>query len=204
MMIKKENNPFTTNSYIVIDQGSAVFIDPVGDAASFAEDLEKNQATCLAIVYTHGHYDHIAAAEVFEQRFGVPVYIHTLEKEMLYIPEKNLSVYFSRNFSIEESIPVVTFQDGEELVFGSLTFKVHHTPGHTAGSVCLEQGSDLFTGDTLFEGSIGRTDFPGSDPKAMQQSLKKLKTLDPALCIHPGHGLSSTLAEEWATNPYMR
>lgn len=204
MIIKKTINPFTTNSYILIQDGHGVLVDPVGDPEEFAKTLEENQAKCLGIVYTHGHYDHIASAYAFYQQFQVPLQIHSADREMFYFPEKNLSMYFSRNFSLEEDIPVKTFEDLEVLTFGGILLQVYHTPGHTPGSVCLQWESDLFTGDTLFEGSIGRTDFPGSDPKTMQSSLQKLKAMDPGLAIHPGHGDSSTIEEELLENPYMR
>lgn len=203
-MIKKMINPFSTNSYILVQEGHAVLVDPVGDPEKFAESIAEKGAVCSAIIYTHGHYDHIASAEVMYERFQVPLYIHVLDKEMLYDAEKNLSVFFSRNFFLEPTIPIITMEDGQVLEIETLKILVHHTPGHTPGSVCLESDSDLYTGDTLFEGSIGRTDFPGSDHSAMEESLKKLKEMDPALNVHPGHGASSTLEQELKTNHYLR
>lgn len=203
-MIKKMINHFTTNSYILLEDGDAVLVDPVGDPKEFVAELEGKSAVCRGIVYTHGHYDHIVSAEDFYKQFQMPLHIHSMDKEMFYDPQKNLSVFFSRNFSLDPSIPIITMEDGETLEFGKVKIRIHHTPGHTPGSVCLESGDDLYTGDTLFEGSIGRTDFPGSDLSLMQMSLKKLKVMEPGLQVHPGHGGSSTIEEELRTNHYLR
>lgn len=204
MLLRLDNNPFTTNSYILWNETDALLVDPVGSINHFEQVLKERGLVCRGILYTHGHYDHIASANVASEFFQVPIYIHELDKDMLYQSDKSLATYFSRTFSLEEHRKVVAFQDGDLLTFGALSVEVIHTPGHTPGSVCFKHQDELITGDTLFAGSIGRTDFPGSDGKAMQTSLTRIKAMEGDPGVHPGHGPSSTLEEERQTNPYLK
>ncbi|MBF7095882.1 MBL fold metallo-hydrolase [Alkalibacter mobilis] len=204
MILKKMLNMFTTNSYILIQDKVAVFIDPVGKIEDFIDILNRNDATLAGIVMTHCHYDHIANLNQLTDHFDVDVYVHSSEVEMLFKPELNLSAHFSRSFTFDKPERVIAVEDNDIMSFEGIELKVIHTPGHTPGCICLLYGKDLFTGDTLFNGSIGRTDFPSSDFNQMKISLKKLKELDKEYKVHPGHGDSSSIGEELKINPYLQ
>lgn len=179
-------------------------IDPGAEPETIFSFLSAQQlsAHCTCIVNTHGHADHIGANADLKRMLKVPLYIHRADAQMLVDAHKNLSAFIS--------FPVVSppadrfLSDGDVLQLGNETLTVIETPGHSKGSVCLCAKDVLFSGDTLFYGSIGRTDFPDSSDEDMRQSLQKLKTLDPNLVVYPGHGPATTLRRELEENPFLR
>ncbi len=204
-MIKKiMANNYTTNSYFILKGQESVLIDPVGDIAYFRDLLQENNAELKGIIYTHGHYDHIASANELYKEFGCSIYIHEDDMQMLLKPELNLSGFFGSSFVFEGTEKLVSIKNGESLTVGQLSFKIIHTPGHTPGCICIIYDNAIFTGDTLFKGSIGRTDFPGGSFDVIKKSLEKLKTMNPDFIFHPGHGESGTIGDEVAANPYFR
>jgi len=153
------------------------------------------------IINTHAHIDHIEGNDWFRKAIRAPVVVHHYDRTLYEEPRLNMSV-LSRPRAIPKADIYV--KGGEFIHIGKSSLEVIHTPGHTAGSICLLGDGKLFTGDTLFAGSIGRTDFPGGSYDSMMKSLKeKLMPLDDNLIVLPGHGPSSTLKEEKATNPYL-
>ena len=188
-----------TNCYILIDEETmeAAVIDPADEAETIRDAIEGAGATLRYILLTHGHRDHTLAAPKLHELFpDAAVYIHPDDKGQV-------GIY---RYPMEELIgdDLKFYDDGDTLPLGSLTIEVILTPGHTGGSVCLKCGNALFTGDTLFAGSMGRIDLPGARPEQMMGSLARLKRLDGDYDVYPGHGPSSTLERERSYNLYLR
>lgn len=176
--------PLMTNCYIVADDESpeAVVIDPGGDAHAILDDLEEHGLTAKYIIDTHGHFDHTDANDAVKKLTGASLCASPAD---------------------EVSGADVALQGGTIISAGNLQFNVFSTPGHSPGSISLMAGNALFSGDLVFAGSIGRTDFPGGSMDAMKESLNWLMTLPDEMTIYPGHGESFRLGHEKATNPYI-
>jgi hydroxyacylglutathione hydrolase len=199
---------FSTNCYVVScnETLSSVIIDPGFENEFEAEKIfsyiEGNGLKTKLIVCTHGHPDHTCGDELARIRFHVPVYIHKDDAFMLGASGRETAKFFG--FS-DVSQPSADFllREGDRIEVGRKFLKVLHTPGHSPGSVTLLCGEQLFSGDTLFAGSIGRTDFPGSSDVQMRSSLKKLVCLSDSLTVYPGHGLETNLGMEKQANPFL-
>lgn len=197
-------NKYGINSYIVADEASkkALVIDPGVNYDSIMYSLKENKFELQAILLTHGHCDHIADVPKLKSQADVPVYAHVKENEILMRGELNYSKNFGLGlieFSADQLI-----KDGQEIDFGWIKFTVIHTPGHTKGGVCYLNGDTMFTGDTLFAGSMGRTDLYGGNEEHMKASLQKLSMMDENINVYPGHGPKSTIKIEKQTNPFLR
>lgn len=180
-----------TNCYLLSNGDRCLVIDPGGEPEKVLDFLRRQGLTLEAILLTHGHFDHVGAVKPLAEETGCPVY---LCQEDLSLPGTMTAgpLYYTHSYG-----------EGDQLTLAGMTFTVLHTPGHTPGSVCLRFGEHLFTGDTLFAGSCGRTDFPGSSSAAMGRSLTRLAALRENLKIYPGHGETTTLDEEKRYNPYL-
>ena len=192
--------PLAVNAYLLADPATkeACLIDPGADAGVLKDFINKNKFILKFIINTHGHGDHIGA----NGNFAVPICIHSLDKDFLTDPSKNLSPLFM--FNIKSPPAARLLEDGDDLELGSLKLRVIHTPGHTPGSISLELDGIAFTGDTLFNGGIGRTDFDYGDEAALLESIqKRLLVLRDDTIIYPGHGEPSTIGAERETNPFL-
>jgi hydroxyacylglutathione hydrolase len=190
--------PVDTNGYLVVDEThhQAVAIDaPEGAAAAFAARAERDGLQVVRLVLTHGHWDHIFDALFFRRAFQCPIAIHPADAFMLQVPQTEL---FGLPFSIPPFEADEMLDDGENVTAGSLEMTVLHTPGHSPGGICLHnaQVGVLFAGDTLFQGTFGRTDLPGSDVEAMAGSLASLADLPPGTRVYSGHGPATTIGAE--------
>lgn len=188
------------NCYIVssLITKNAILIDPGDESAKIKAFLDRKKLSAQLIVHTHGHIDHIQA----DNDFNLPVYAHKLEVDLLKNPEKNLSNLLSRPFSVNARIKPL--DDLEYIRLDDLSLQALHTPGHTPGGICLKSDNVIFTGDTLFAGSIGRTDFPGASYAQLIQSIRqRLLGFPEATVIYPGHGPQSTIGKEKKLNPFL-
>jgi hydroxyacylglutathione hydrolase len=187
---------------VAADAGpEACAIDPGGDADVILGAAQSAGLTITHILDTHGHPDHTAANCALKAATGARVYIHESDRAMI---EGDGREWVFTGLEHNPCQADETFADGDDLHIGELTLRVFHTPGHTPGSCCLAAEGALFTGDTLFEGSIGRTDFPGGDTRAMDASLRRIVELfADETVLYPGHGGPTDLGTEKATNPWL-
>jgi len=200
--------PFLTNGYIVSDRhGTAIIIDPAGETSIIIDWIKRNNLELKAVLLTHGHVDHVAGLEenCFSDMINEDIYMNQGDSEMVLNPSKELGLDLGFHFSGISSF--TNINDEDELLFGDIRVKVIATKGHTQGSVCfmVTEGEDkpvLFSGDTLFAGSVGRTDLPGGDYSALERSLVKLASFPPELVVYPGHGPSTTIFDEMRKNPF--
>ena len=181
---------YQTNTYLLANDTEAVVIDPGYEADTILDALAGK--TLKAILLTHGHFDHVGAVKELVAETGCEVWIHAAEATMPPMVTAG-PLYFTHTYDEGDTVSPI---EGLELT-------VLHTPGHTPGSVCLLMGNEMFSGDTLFACSFGRTDLPGGDPRKMMESLRRLASLQGNFFIHPGHGGSTTLDAEKRFNPYM-
>jgi len=184
--------PLDVNCYIVWENGPAFVIDPGGDVDMIAQELKKEGLSVAYIINTHGHFDHVGGDAQMKAQGGV-LAIHSEDAPLLDEAEDHGILY-------------ELLEDGMKLQAGSLTLEVLHTPGHTRGGVCFfdRKNGDLFTGDTLFAGSVGRTDFEGGSFDELMESIsKKILPLGDAVKVFPGHGPSSTIGREKMMNPFV-
>jgi len=191
---------YQTNTYIVENEGHCAIVDPGYEPETILAFLKKHALTADAILLTHGHFDHVGAVEKIVEETGCKLWMSERDWSQKNSPLTNY-FYPIANCDFAE---VQFCEEGEEISAAGLTFKTLETPGHTRGSVCYLCGDALFSGDTLFAGSCGRTDLPGGDWNTILKSLKRLSQLSGDYTVFPGHGNSTTLSQEKLYNPYMR
>ena len=196
-----------TNCYILWDAPDrALVIDPADSPERILAVLEQKGLTLQAVVLTHAHFDHMLAAEAVCAATGAPLWVGRGDEPALSDPNRNLSVWLSGAGGVK-GISLTAdrlLQEGDVLSLGAETFTVWETPGHTPGCICLVGEGTVISGDTLFCGSIGRTDFPGGDMTIMRASLSRLMTLPEDVAVYSGHGPATTIGREKATNPFLR
>lgn len=199
--------PLQENSYIVIDEATSAcaVVDPGMDILAHWQELqeERKELHLDAIFLTHAHLDHIFGMKELKEATGAPIWMH---EEDVFLIEEYVPFAGRWGFSVEQAPwPDKHWVDGQKVSLGESEFEIIHTPGHTPGGCCIRCGDDMFTGDTLMNYSIGRSDFPRGDHNALVSSiLKKLYTLPESVTIHPGHMDPTTIGEEKRMNNFVR
>lgn len=180
------------NCYLLWEDRDCAVIDPGGGAKQILSELDGRGLILRAICLTHGHFDHVGAVNELAQATGCRVFFPETDT---VLPDRITSgpIAYTDLYS-----------DGARICCGAIELTAIHTPGHTPGSSCLRTGNWLFTGDTLFRGSVGRTDLPGGDGQELAESLRRLCALEGDLFVYPGHGDATTLDRERKSNPYLR
>ncbi|MGI9659060.1 MAG: MBL fold metallo-hydrolase [Gaiellaceae bacterium] len=194
--------PIETNAYVAFAQGrdDAVVIDPSADAAAIRAALDRDGRTCAAILITHGHWDHVCAVADLAEITDAPVHMPAGERDLL----ESLDDYLPPGVEARAWTPDVLLEGTETLQVAGVEFEVLSVPGHSPAHVAYATGGQVFSGDVLFAGSVGRTDLPGADWETLVASLRRLfDRLVPETVVHPGHGPATTLAAELATNPFL-
>ncbi|HHY04191.1 MAG TPA: MBL fold metallo-hydrolase [Thermoanaerobacterales bacterium] len=196
--------PLLANCYIIGDYNNkkAAVIDPGGNPEDILNALKEEDFELEYIILTHGHQDHIGGLPKIKEVTGAPIAIHEKDASMLVSPRDNLSAYMGKELTYPSAD--IELKDGQELKVGDLILTIIHTPGHTPGGICIKVNDIVFTGDTLFAGSVGRTDFPGGSFDQLIESItSKLLPLGDKITIYPGHGGYSTIEQEKSSNPFL-
>jgi hydroxyacylglutathione hydrolase len=196
--------PIMANCFIVGCEESreAAVIDPGAEVPRILEAVEKAQLSVKVIINTHGHFDHVGGNRALKAHTGAPLLIHALDAPMLSRLAEMAGAFGMR--SENSPPPDRMVEDGDIIAVGRLTLEVIHTPGHTPGGISLAAPGRVFVGDTLFQGSIGRTDFPGGDFDALLQSIRtRLFPLGDEVTVYTGHGPETVLGQEKRFNPFV-
>jgi len=199
---------YETNCYILRVREAAkncLIVDTGLEAGGLIDFLQEHKLNPASVVFTHGHADHITGVALLRDSFpDIKVYIHKLDAEMLTGAQSNLSALSGKPFKTEPADFIL--EEGSYIEQAGISLRVLHTPGHTPGGICLYSKDEgiVFAGDTLFAGSVGRTDFPGASFAQLLAGIKeKLLTLPDETLVYPGHGPITTIAEEKAHNPFL-
>ena len=204
-IIKLEVGNLGANCYIVYSKEAleGVVIDPGGNAQDIINIIQRENIKIVAIINTHGHADHIGDNDRIKEYTGAPILIHKDDASMLTSAQGNLSVYIGNNLICKAADRLLT--DGEIIQVGGMKLQVIHTPGHTPGGICIKVNEVVFSGDTLFEQSVGRSDFPGGSHQQLIKSIKeRLLIFSDATQILPGHGAGTTIGNERYNNPFIQ
>ena len=194
-----------TNCYVVYNENTkeCFVVDPAAPSAPLVEFIQTEGLQLQGILLTHGHFDHVMGIEGWTKEFDIPVYIYKDEAAILRDPALNLSSMFGTSYAYEK---VTCLSDGEKLVLAGYTFEVIHTPGHTSGGCCyyVKDEEVLFSGDTLFCRSVGRSDFPTGSASVLVKSIQeKLFSLPDQVMVYPGHNDLTCIADEKQYNPFI-
>ncbi len=191
------------NCFIVYDEESrdALVVDPGDEAGRIIRSIEDRKLVVSRIVCTHAHFDHIGAVRELKEKTGAPVMIHKGDSDIYMRADKQGALW---GFQIEQPPePDAYLHDRDEIAFGRSRFSVLHTPGHSPGCICLYGEGVIFTGDTIFAGSVGRTDLPGSSMTELKKSFARIIGLPPETRIFPGHGPLTTVKDEIEDNFFV-
>lgn len=194
---------FSSNCYIIGDNGEGVVIDPGNDCGEILKAAESLGLSIKYIIATHSHIDHIVSLNDLRVKTGAKVLMHRSDTRHLSDAFLNGSLLYGMNLSFDP--PDEFVEDGSVMQVGGLQLEIIHTPGHSPGGICIKTGNYLFTGDTLFKRSIGRTDLMYGNAQQLLNSIhQKLMKLPEDMVVYPGHGASTTIGEERRKNPWLQ
>lgn len=204
-MVKAIINQYTENTYIINEKKDAYIIDPGAGIEVIKAYIEENEFNVKGVLLTHGHFDHLYSLNDVAEEYDCPVYLHEKERDFLFDPSLNLSNTLLKPFVFKHKKLVNTVDDSSEIKLGYETIKIYHTPGHTRGGVCYQYKRFLFSGDTLFKGTIGRYDLPTSNKADITRSIARIvKTFKDNTMVYPGHGHFTTILNEKLDNPFVK
>ena len=197
--------PFQENGYIVHSERSSdcILIDPGDSPELYIKEIDNNNLKPIGILNTHGHIDHVHAVQPLKDHYSIPFYLHNKDTMLLRDHYREICLMYGM---VPGKTPEVDVElnNESEVLMGEYIIKILHTPGHTPGGLCYQINGDIFTGDTLFKGSIGRTDLPGGNYNTLMDSLKLLIEDVPGNTkVHSGHGYSTTMKDEVLSNPFL-
>lgn len=207
LLNKYITGPLEVNTYLIADihdaKKPAAIIDPAGKNRRLEADIEKLGVNPRYIINTHSHIDHVAFNNYYKKKYGCDIFIHKDDADHMNEPHDD---FLFKLIGGELSAPPdKTLNDGESFLIGSIELKIIHTPGHSPGGICLQGDGFLISGDTLFEGSIGRTDLPGGNYNDLITSIReKILVLPDDTLVFPGHGEQTTVGEEKELNPFLQ
>lgn len=195
--------PLDVNCFIIWDEASkkAMVIDPGDEPDRIMEIINNESLSVDYIVCTHAHFDHVGAVADIKKETGAKVVIHRDELE-IYHGAKDQAAFWGYDLDPLPE-PEIFVKDGDEISLGGISFRVLHTPGHSPGGICLSGEGVIVTGDTLFAGAVGRTDFYGGDMNRLRESFKRLMSFPPETEVLPGHGPNSTIGRERSENVFL-
>jgi glyoxylase-like metal-dependent hydrolase (beta-lactamase superfamily II) len=192
-----------TNCYLLFKESSVLIIDPGDGAEKIVSIINASGYKVVAIILTHGHWDHFGACSALRKKLGAKIYVHELDEP--YVKNPHICTFKEFPFVDEMAVKVDKTFTGGKLHLDSFSFEVIHTPGHSRGSSCFyfPEEKILFSGDVLFRGSVGRVDLPCSEPEKMHESIEKIMKLPDEVIVYPGHGMSTTIGTERKFNPFL-
>ena len=195
---------YQTNSYVITDENTklSAIIDPAGVSEEMEEYIESNGLCVKYIIFTHGHFDHIAGSHHYSEKYNPDILIHA--DDSVCLTDETANFTYPAYYDFKPVKPSTLLHDGDAISLGDSEIQVIHTPGHTPGGICLVCGDILVSGDSLFYRSIGRTDFKGGSFSVLRNSIQKLYKLPANTMVYPGHGCSTTIDEEKTQNPFVR
>jgi hydroxyacylglutathione hydrolase len=205
LFLHRAVGPLACNCYVVGEEATrlAIVIDPGGDAEELVTEITEQRLIITAIVATHAHFDHIIAAERLRALTGAPFILHDDDRSLLDWMQESGRLFLGVDLPPPPEVDT-SAKEGDYITAGDVALEVVHTPGHSPGSISLVAPDVVFSGDTLFASSIGRTDLPGGDGQALLDAVRsKLFTLDGDPAVYPGHGPTTTLETERAHNPFV-
>ncbi len=189
-----------TNCYLLINKNQCVIIDPGAEANKIIDEIESLELKPIAIILTHGHIDHCSGVKEIKNLYKIPDYLHKGDDKVI---TSFISKEYAKMLNLPMPIKPKNLINEGDYKIGEFKLKIIHTPGHSPGSISIKANNLLFTGDTLFQGSIGRTDLPGGDYNKIQESLKKLMKFNNDTIILSGHGEITTIGQEKQLNPFL-
>ena len=204
-VLRMEVSPLMTNCYLVWDEksGDGIVIDPGGNGDRINRAIDAKGIRVVAVIDTHGHWDHIGANGAVKEHTGAPLFIH--EDDAAYLGDPSLNISNMVGTQAKAAPADGYLKEGDRVVFGSCALTVLHTPGHTPGDISLYGENVLFSGDTLFFRSVGRSDLPGGDYRTLIDSIRnKIFTLDDNTVVYTGHGIPTRVGDEKSNNPFVR
>lgn len=194
---------YSSNSYLLVSSDEALLVDPSGDITDITNALLEHNASLKYIVLTHGHYDHMLSLDEAREKFGASLCVHRFDAIALHDSRRSLFAMVGYPEICFDKADMI-LEDGDILSLGDEKITVVHTPGHTPGCIMLHVGDDLITGDTLFDMSVGRSDFPCGDHETLLDSIFSVYKRFPRCRIYPGHGPSSTIEKQIKYNPFTK